>query len=70
MALARAAGAEKQSVFSPADEGAGGQIEDQTPVHFRIEGEVEAVERSMGVPKAGLFAAAFEQAVGAKHQLI
>ena len=45
VALARAAGTEKQCVFPLADEGAGGQIEDQTAIHLRIEGEVEVVQR-------------------------
>jgi len=63
MTLARAARPEKQRVFPLANEGACGQIEDQAAVHLRVEGEVEAVERSVGVPKAGLFAATFEPAV-------
>jgi hypothetical protein len=70
MTLARAAGPEEQRVFALADEAAGGQIEDQTAIHLRIEGEVEVVERSVGVAKAGLLAAAFQQAVAAPRQFI
>ena len=40
--------AKKQRVFALADEPAGGQIEDQTAIHLRIEGEVEVVESPVG----------------------
>jgi len=46
-----------QRVFPPADERGGGQIEDQTAIHFRIEGEFEVVESAVGVAESGLFAA-------------
>jgi hypothetical protein len=36
MTLARAARAGKQSVFPLDDESAGGQIEDQAAIHFRV----------------------------------
>ena len=61
---------EKQSVLSFVDEGAGGEVEDQTPIHLGIEGEVEVVERAVGIAEAGLFAAAFKQPVGAARELV
>jgi len=44
MALARAARTEEERILAPADEGAGGQVEDQAAVDLRVEGEVEIVE--------------------------
>ena len=70
MAFARAARPEKQRIFAPVDEGAGGQIEDQTAIHFRIEGEVEVVERPVGIAEAGVFAAPFQQPVGAPREFV
>jgi site-specific recombinase XerC len=49
MTFARAAGAEKQSIFPLGDEGARGQIEDQTAVDLGIEGEIEIVQRQRSV---------------------
>jgi hypothetical protein len=43
VALPRSAGSEKQCVLAFVDEGAGGEVEDQTPIHLGIEGEVEVV---------------------------
>jgi hypothetical protein len=63
MTFARTTWAEEKSVLAFADEATGSQIEDNAPVHLRIEGEVEAVERSLRVAKAGLLAPAFQQAV-------
>jgi hypothetical protein len=54
--FSRSAGAQRQSVFALVDEGGGGQIEDQAAIHFRIEGDVEVIERPVGSGKAGLFA--------------
>lgn len=56
MTLACAARTEEQDVLAPANEAAGGEIEDQAAIHFRIEGEVEAVESPVGIPKARLLA--------------
>jgi hypothetical protein len=53
--VAGSAGAEKQCVFSPGDEGGRGQIEDQTAIHLRVEGEIEVVERVVRVAEGGLF---------------
>ena len=49
---------------------AAGQIEDETAIHFRIEGEVEAVERAVDVAETGLFAAPVQQTVGASREFI
>ena len=70
MTLARAAGPEKQRILAPIDEGAGGEIEDQAAIHLGVEGEVEVVERLVGVAEAGLLAAAFQQAVGAAGEFV
>ena len=53
-----------------ADERAGGQIEHQAAIHFRIEAEVEVVERAFGIAESGLFAAAVQQPVGAACQFV
>ena len=54
-----AAGARETSASSRlANEGAGGQIEDQAAIHLRVEGEVEVVQGSVRVAKAGLLCAA------------
>jgi hypothetical protein len=68
--FARASGAEEQGIFAPSDECGGGQIENQTAIHFRIEGEVEVVERPVGVAEPGLFAAPVQQTVGASREFI
>ena len=68
--LARTAGAEKEGVFPLAEEGAGGQVEDQTTIHFRIEGEVEVVQRLVGVAERSLFAPPVEQPLAAPTQLV
>src|SRR5205823_4963662 len=60
----------EQRVFTFADERGSGQIEDQTAIHFRIEGEVEVVERPVGIAEAGLFAAALQQPVAAACELV
>ena len=51
VAFARASGTEEQSIFALADERGGGQIEDQAAIHFRIEGEVEVIERAVASRK-------------------
>jgi hypothetical protein len=63
-------GPEKQCIFALADEGAGGQIEDQTTIHFRIESEVEVVQRSVRVAEGGLLAPSFQQAIAALGQFV
>ena len=70
VAFARAAGPEKQCILAPIDEGAGGEVEDQAAVHLGIEGEVEVVERLVGIAEGGLFAAPFQQAVRAACEFV
>jgi hypothetical protein len=60
VAFAGSTGAEKQRVFALVDECGGGQVEHQTAIHFRIEGEVEVIESPVGIAKGGLFTAALE----------
>ena len=60
MALARAARAEEERILAPADEGAGGQVEDETAIDLRVESEVEVVEGFVGITEAGLFAPQLE----------
>ncbi len=50
--LAGSAGTKKQRVFALVDERAGGQIEHQTAIHFRIEGEVKVVQSPAGAKPA------------------
>src|SRR5215831_16945233 len=56
MTLAGAAGTEKQSVFPPADEATGGQIEYQAAIHLRVESEIEVVQHLVRVAEGGLLA--------------
>src|SRR5262249_22964154 len=50
--LAGSTGAEKQRIFALVDKRAGGQVEHQTAIDFRVEGEVEVIERTVGIAKA------------------
>src|SRR5260370_26426405 len=68
--LPGAAGAEEQGMFALAYEGSGGQVEDQTAIHFGIESKVEVVERLIGVAKTSLLAAALQQSVRAPRQFV
>src|SRR5260370_33385482 len=52
------------------DEGAGGQVEDQTAIHLLIEVEVEVVEAPLGVAKLGLLCPALEQAIAATREFV
>jgi hypothetical protein len=70
MTFARTSGTEKQCIFSPGNETGGCQIENEAAVHFRIEGEIEVVERFLGIAELGLFAAPFEQTVGASCEFV
>jgi hypothetical protein len=54
----------------PGDEGAGGQLEDQTAIHLFVEVEVEVVEGPERVAELGLFAPALQHAVGAAGEFI
>ena len=46
------------------------QIEYQTAIHLRIETEIEIVEGFVGIAEAGLFAAALQQPVRPKCELV
>ncbi len=70
VAFAGTAGAEKQRVFPLSDEGAGGQIEDQTAIHLRVETEVEIIQSSLRVAEGCLFAPPFQQPVAAPGQFV
>ena len=70
MALTRATGTEKQCVFPLSDEGARGQVEDQTPIHLGIKGEVEVIQRLVGVAERGLFTPPLQQPLTAAGQLV
>src|SRR5215472_16646163 len=70
MTLARAAGAEKESIFPLGNEGARGQVEDQTAVDLGIEGEIEIVQRLLRVAEGGLLAPPLQQALAATGELI
>ena len=68
--LARTGLADEQDVFALGDEACGGELEDERAVDLLVEGEVEAVERAVGVPESGLFVPAGEQAVLAALELV
>ena len=68
--FAGSARAEKQSVFALVNEGGCGQVKDETAIHLGVEGEIEVVQSLVGVAKAGLFAAAVEQALTAPGQFV
>jgi hypothetical protein len=70
MRLTRAAGPEEQCVFPFAEKSAGSQVENQTAIHLRIEGEVEVVQGLLRVAEGSLFAPPFEQSLAAPGQLI
>src|SRR5579871_626782 len=70
VALARATWPEEQCVFSPLDEGAGGEIEDEAAIHLGIEGEIEVVERLVDIAEARLFPAALQQAISAACEFV
>src|SRR5580698_8593696 len=70
VALAGTAGAEKQSVLPLPDKGAGGQIEDQTAIHLRVETEVEIIQSSLRVAEGCLLAPPLQQTVAAPGQFV
>ena len=70
MTLPAAGWTEKQSVFMAGDEGAGGQIEDQTAIHLLVEIEVEVVEGPLWIAKLGLLAPSFQQSVAATREFV
>src|SRR2546430_3221248 len=52
------------------DEGAGGQVEDQTAIHLLVEVEVEVVESALRVAKLGLLGPALQQAIAATSEFV
>ena len=52
------------------DETGGGQVEDQTAIHLRVECKVEGVQGLLRIPEPGLFAPSFKQPSTAAVQFI
>ena len=63
-------GPRKSASSRLANESGGGEVEDEAAVHLRVEGEVEIVERTIGIPEAGLLAPALQQAIGPAFQFV
>ena len=70
MALAGPGRSEEESVFALGDEAGGGELEDERAVDLLVEGEVEAVERAVGISEAGLLVAPGEQPVLAALEFV
>ena len=62
--------ADQEDVLPLCDEACGGELEDECAVDLLVEGEVEGVERAVGVPEPGLLVPACEQAVLAALELV
>jgi hypothetical protein len=60
----------KERVLPLGDEAAGGELEDEGPVHLLVEVELEGVEGLPGVAEAGVLDPALEQPVLALEQLV
>jgi hypothetical protein len=52
------------------DEGAGGQVEDQTAIHLLVEVEVEVFEAPLWVAKLGLLGPSLQQAIAATIEFV
>src|SRR5260370_21372289 len=52
------------------NEGAGGQVEDQTAIHLLVEVEVEVVESPLWVAKLGLLGSALQQTIAATGEFV
>ena len=52
------------------DEGAGGEIEDQTAIHLLVESEVEVVEGLLGVAELGLLFPTLQQALATQGEFV
>ena len=52
------------------DKGAGGQLKDQAAIHLFVEVEIEVVEGPERVAELGLFAPAFQHAIGAAGEFV
>ena len=70
MALPGTGLADQEDVLALCDEACGGELEDERAVDLLVEGEVEAVERAVGVPESGLLMPAGEEAVLAALELV
>ena len=70
VALARTGRAQKQGVLALGDEARGRELEDERAVDLRVEGEVEAVERAVGVTESGLLVPPGEQPVLAPLEFV
>ena len=70
MTLAGAGRTEKQGVFVARDEGAGGEIEDQTAIHLLVESEVEVVEGLLGVAELGLLFPTLQEALATQGEFV
>ena len=62
--------ADQQDVLALGDEACGGELKDQCAVDLLVEGEVETVERAVGVSESGLLVSSGEQAVLAALELL
>ena len=62
--------ADQQDVLALGDEACGSELEDECAVDLLVEGEVEAVERAVGVSESGLLVSSGEQAVLAALELV
>ena len=70
VALAGAWRVEEEGILALRDEPRGRELVDERSIHLRVKGEVEAVERAVGVAEAGLLVAAREEAILAALQLV
>jgi hypothetical protein len=70
VAFAGAGPAEEEPVLPLGDEAAGGELEDEGPIHLLVEVEIEGVERLAGVAEAGVLDAALEQPVLPLQELV
>ena len=70
VALPRAGRAEEESVLMLGDEAAGGELEDEAPMHLLVEVEVKGVERLAPVAEAGLVHPALEEPVLTALELV
>jgi hypothetical protein len=68
--LSRTRPAEEESVLPLGDEAAGGELEDERPVHLLVEVEIEGVEGLAGITEAGVLEPALEQPILALEQLV
>ena len=62
--------AEQERVLALGDEARGGELEDKRAVDLLVEGEIEAVERAVGVTEARLLVAPGEQPVLAPLEFV